>query len=425
MASSYSTDLKLELMVTGENAGTWGDITNTNLNLLQQAIGGYQEVSIAGGAQTTTLVMSNAALSNARNAVIKLIGTITGNQIVTVPDGIEKTYIVSNGTTGAFTVQFKTVSGTGVTFAATDKSTKQFFVDGTNVVDAGYGDVTLTGTQTLTNKTLTTPIISSISNTGTVTLPTATDTLVGRATTDTLTNKTLTAPKYADGGFIADANGNEEIKFTTTASAVNEITVANAATGSSPIISATGGDTNVGITLTPKGSGNIVLSGIKYPTADGSANQALVTNGSGVLSFAAVGASAGQVIQVVTATDQTQRSTTSQSFVTGSNTLSVTITPSSASNKILVLLSTSAYGSTAQCFVTIYRGSTNLGNGNNGMMSGGIDINWNASCMIYDSPATTSATTYQAYFRHTYSSGVSFLNAGSEKCSITVLEIKG
>ena len=133
MASSYSTDLKLELMVTGENAGTWGDITNTNLNLLQQAIGGYQEVSIAGGAQTTTLVMSNAALSNARNAVIKLTGAITGNQIVTVPDGIEKTWIVYNGTTGAFTVQFKQASGTGITFATTNKGFKYFYSNGTNV----------------------------------------------------------------------------------------------------------------------------------------------------------------------------------------------------------------------------------------------------------------------------------------------------
>jgi len=126
-------------MVTGENAGTWGDITNTNLNLLQQAIGGYQEVSIAGGAQTTALVMSNAALSNARNAVIKFTGTITGNQIVTVPDGIEKTYIISNGTTGAFTVQFKTVSGTGVTFATTNKGSKIFFADGTNIVEVPLG----------------------------------------------------------------------------------------------------------------------------------------------------------------------------------------------------------------------------------------------------------------------------------------------
>jgi hypothetical protein len=139
MASSYSTDLKLELMVTGENAGTWGDITNTNLNILQQAIGGYQEVSIAGGAQTTALVFSNGVISNGKNAVIKLTGTITGNQIVTIPDGIEKTYIIYNGTTGAFTVQIKTVSGTGPTFATTDKGFKSVFSDATNIVDVPLG----------------------------------------------------------------------------------------------------------------------------------------------------------------------------------------------------------------------------------------------------------------------------------------------
>jgi len=222
MASSYSTDLKLELMVTGENAGTWGDITNTNLNLLQQAIGGYQEVSIAGGAQTTTLVMSNAALSNARNAVIKLIGAITGNQVVTVPDGIEKTYIIANGTTGAFTVQFKTASGTGITFGATDKSTKEFFADGTNIVDTGT--VSETGVQTLTNKTLTTPVIAQIN----------------------------------------DANGNEELKFTTTASAVNEITITNAATGTRPDLSVTGGDTNIGLSITTKGTGLVLFNDGAY-----------------------------------------------------------------------------------------------------------------------------------------------------------------
>ena len=135
MASSYSTDLKLELMVTGENAGTWGTKTNTNLNLLQQAVAGYQEVSIAGGAQTTTLVMSDAALSNARNAVIKFTGTITGNQIVTIPDGIEKVYTIYNGTTGAFTVQFKTASGTGPTFSTTNKGALLVYSDGTNIVN--------------------------------------------------------------------------------------------------------------------------------------------------------------------------------------------------------------------------------------------------------------------------------------------------
>ena len=135
MASSYSTDLKLELMVTGQNSGTWGDITNTNLVLLQQSIAGYEEVSIAGGAQTTALVMSNATLSNARNAVIKFTGTITGNQIVTVPDGIEKTYTFINGTSGDFTVEIKTVSGTGTTFAGTDKTIKLVYSDGTDIIN--------------------------------------------------------------------------------------------------------------------------------------------------------------------------------------------------------------------------------------------------------------------------------------------------
>ena len=124
-------------MATGENAGTWGQITNTNLNLLQQSITGYQSVSIAGGAQTTALTMLNGAISNARNAVIKLTGTITGNQVVTIPDGISKVYTVVNGTSGAFTVQFKTVSGTGVTWATTDKTTKIIYSDGTNVINTG------------------------------------------------------------------------------------------------------------------------------------------------------------------------------------------------------------------------------------------------------------------------------------------------
>jgi hypothetical protein len=139
MATIYSSDLKLSIMATGENAGTWGQITNTNLYLLQQAIGGYQEVSIAGGAQTTALVMSDGALSNARNAVIKLTGTITGNQIVTVPTGVEKTWIVYNGTTGAFTVEFKQAGGTGITFSTTNKGFKYLYADATNVNEIVLG----------------------------------------------------------------------------------------------------------------------------------------------------------------------------------------------------------------------------------------------------------------------------------------------
>jgi hypothetical protein len=105
---------------------------------------------------------------------------------------------------------------------------------------------------------------------------------------ETFTNKTLTAPKIANGGFVADANGNEQIIFTTTASAVNELTVVNSATSNAPEISSTGGDTNIDLKITPKGSGNVVLDGIKFPNADGTVDQVLKTDGSGNLSFGEV-----------------------------------------------------------------------------------------------------------------------------------------
>ena len=139
MASAYSTDLKLELMVTGENSGTWGAKTNTNLNLIQQAIAGYQELSIAGGVQTTQLPITQETLSVGRNAVIKFTGTITGNQTVQLAAGIEKTYILQNATSGAFTVTVEQTGGTGTTFSTTDKGFKQVFADGTNIVDVPFG----------------------------------------------------------------------------------------------------------------------------------------------------------------------------------------------------------------------------------------------------------------------------------------------
>jgi hypothetical protein len=137
MASSY-TDLGLELMATGENSGTWGDKTNTNLQLVQQGFAGYQEVTV-NGTGTTTLAITDGTISNGRNAVIKLIGTITGNIIVTIPDSIEKIYVFENGTVGAFTVEVKTVSGTGPTFTAVNKGQKFVYANGTNVIDIELG----------------------------------------------------------------------------------------------------------------------------------------------------------------------------------------------------------------------------------------------------------------------------------------------
>tara|TARA_R110000751_G_scaffold456_1_gene1656 strand:- start:592 stop:1053 length:462 start_codon:yes stop_codon:yes gene_type:complete len=135
MANSTSANLKLTVQATGENSGTWGQITNTNLLILEQAIGGYDAVGVTSGA---TLAFTNGALSNGKNKVLKLTGTIAGNVDVIVPDGIEKTYVIQNATTGAFTVTVKTTSGTGPTFAATDKSNKLVYSDGTDIIE--YSD---------------------------------------------------------------------------------------------------------------------------------------------------------------------------------------------------------------------------------------------------------------------------------------------
>jgi hypothetical protein len=133
MASTYN-ELGIELMATGENAGTWGTKTNTNLDIIQQAVAGYvaQAVTDSG---TTTLAITDGSTSTsvARNMVIKLTGALTGTSTVTVPDSVEKLYIVENATTGSQTVTFKTVSGTGVNFTSTGY--KFLFSDGTNIVE--------------------------------------------------------------------------------------------------------------------------------------------------------------------------------------------------------------------------------------------------------------------------------------------------
>ena len=223
MANSTSANLKLTVQATGENSGTWGQFTNTNLLILEQAIGGYDAVGITSGA---TLTFSNGVLSNGKNQVLKLTGTITGNVNVTIPDSIEKTYIIDNATTGAHTVTFKTSSGTGVTWGSTDKSTKIVYSDGTNVVDTG--------------------LISSVLG------------------ADLDTNSFNV--KFDDATGIEDDSGNEHLIFQKTSSAVNYFEMTNAATGNSPAISATGSDTNVGIDISTKGTGLVRLQNAAYNT---------------------------------------------------------------------------------------------------------------------------------------------------------------
>ena len=156
MASTY-TDLGIELMATGENAGTWGTKTNSNLSLIEQLTGGHLAISIAGGAQTTDLDIDNGALTGtAQQRVLELTGTITGDQIVTFPLLTETFYFIKNGTSGSNTVQLKAASGSGaiVSFSATDKGWKIIYLDGvatnTGVYEISPVNATLTAIGDLT-----------------------------------------------------------------------------------------------------------------------------------------------------------------------------------------------------------------------------------------------------------------------------------
>ena len=209
MASTY-TPLGIEKMATGENAGTWGTKTNTNLQIIEQISGGY--VSIAITSTPTTLAVSDGAATDANQVghrIIEFTGSIGENTVVTIPLDVQTFYIIKNASSGSYTVQFKYVSGSGdsVTWGADDKSTKILYATGAasnpDIVDVGSG-------------------------------------------------LSLTSPALVTG--VNDVKGNELLKVTATASAVNEFTLANASTGNGPILSSTG-ETNVDLNLNPKGSG--------------------------------------------------------------------------------------------------------------------------------------------------------------------------
>ena len=132
MASTY-TPLGVELMATGENAGTWGTKTNTNLNIIEQISGGYLELSIAGGAGTQAVDKTDGGTGSAvATRVIKFTGTISGNRVITFPVLTENFYLINNGTSGSHTVQLKAASGSGatVTWGTGDKDWKLVYFDG-------------------------------------------------------------------------------------------------------------------------------------------------------------------------------------------------------------------------------------------------------------------------------------------------------
>jgi hypothetical protein len=171
--------------------------------------------------------------------------------------------------------------------------------------------------------------------------------------TATLSNKTLTSPRFADNGFIADANGNEMVIFDTVASAVNELTIGNAATGTNPFIAASGGGTNISINLIPKGTGQVQSNGIdiltQTNTVTGITNKSLVSpTVSGLyLSDSSIifeGSSADVNETTLTVTNPTAARTitlpdVSGTVVTTGNLGAVLLTPGSASGNYPVVLS--------------------------------------------------------------------------------------
>jgi len=230
MASNY-TGLGVQLMTTGEKAGTWGTLTNTNWNIMEQISGGYVSIAL-NTTGATTLAVSDGAATDANQVAHKVMNftaALAGNVTVTIPLDVENVYIIKNSTTEAYSVEFKYVSGSGssVTWASGDRGTKIVYAtanDGTNpdIVDATSAFVTATSTTTLSNKT-------------------------------------LTEPKFVNGGFIADANGLEMLVFDTVASALNEVKITNAATGTAGPIIASQGQTNSNLQLRPAGTGKITV----------------------------------------------------------------------------------------------------------------------------------------------------------------------
>jgi hypothetical protein len=257
MASTY-TPLGIELQATGENAGTWGTKTNTNLSIVEQIAGGYKAQSIAGGAQTTTLSVSDGSTgATLAHRVIEFTGSITGNQIVTIPIDVENFFILKNSTSGAYTVQFKYVTGSGasVTFSTTQKSTKIIYCEGS--------------TNTATN-----PNIYEVSTASDVVDDTSPQ-LGGNLDTNSF------MIDFDDDHGIRDENANEQLIFQTTTSAVNHIEMTNAATGNDPKVAAAGGDSNVDLAIAPKGSGEVVVgtgSAASTITSSGAYDLVLDTN---------------------------------------------------------------------------------------------------------------------------------------------------
>ena len=238
MASTF-TPLGIELQATGENAGTWGTKTNTNLQLIEQIAGGFTTQALTSGGTVALTISDSGTGDVAGHRMIDFTGSLSGNAVVTIPLDVQTFYILRNSTSGAYTVQFKYASGSGssFTFSATNK--------GTAIVFAAANDST-------------NPDIIQIQTGGDVVDDTSPQ-LGGNLDTNSF------MIDFDDAHGIRDENANEQLIFETTSSAVNHVDVTNAATGNGPQIGAVGDDTNISLKLRPKATGNIEVMGATNP----------------------------------------------------------------------------------------------------------------------------------------------------------------
>lgn len=246
------------------------------VNTLAASRGGTGVTTFGG---TNTILYTSAtdtltSITTANNSVLVTNGSGVPSVSTTLPSGLSATNTTLTTPTISGDIVFDEATN-DLTLAVTDQATGVATV---SIPDIGgvSGDMVITNaTQTLSNKTLTLPqindtsadhqyifAVSELIADRTVTLPllTGNDTFVFEGHTQTLTNKTLTSP--AIGTSILDTNGNELFLLTATASAVNELTYANAAIGTNPSFASSGTDTNIGLDLVTKGTGTVNVSSV-------------------------------------------------------------------------------------------------------------------------------------------------------------------